>query len=112
MPLLATHNNTPSVPTTSTVTPIHNAKNSQENATLCRIERDKPSKSEKILSVEDNRVNQEGCFQVMLTKAGYAFEIADNGQIAVDMYQNDSSFDIILMIAWCWYTVYPPLWDS
>ena len=33
----------------------------------------------------------------MLTKAGYAFEIADNGQIAVDMYQNDSSFDIILM---------------
>ncbi|MCC4785775.1 hybrid sensor histidine kinase/response regulator [Vibrio splendidus] len=95
MPLPATHN-TPSVPTTSTVTPIHNAKTAKktlpEQAELNVI----PSKSEKILLVEDNRVNQKVA-SVMLTKAGYAFEIADNGQIAVDMYQNDSSFDIILM---------------
>ncbi|SBS61811.1 response regulator [Vibrio atlanticus] len=55
-----------------------------------------PSKSERILLVEDNRVNQKVA-SVMLTRAGYAFEIAENGQIAVDMYQNDSSFDIILM---------------
>ncbi|MFA0232829.1 response regulator, partial [Vibrio sp. 10N.261.45.A7] len=55
-----------------------------------------PSKSERILLVEDNRVNQKVA-SVMLKKAGYAFEIADNGQIAVDMYRNDSSFDIILM---------------
>ncbi|WP_060981423.1 response regulator [Vibrio splendidus] len=55
-----------------------------------------PIKSEKILLVEDNRVNQKVA-SVMLKKAGYAFEIADNGQIAVDMYQKDSSFDIILM---------------
>ncbi|WP_210472831.1 response regulator [Vibrio crassostreae] len=54
------------------------------------------SKSERILLVEDNRVNQKVA-SIMLKKAGYAFEIADNGQIAVDMYQNDSSFDIILM---------------
>ena len=53
-------------------------------------------KSERILLVEDNRVNQKVA-SIMLTKAGYAFEIADNGQIAVDMYQEDSSFDIILM---------------
>ncbi|MDN2665575.1 response regulator [Vibrio sp. 14N.309.X.WAT.E.F5] len=95
MPLPATHN-TPSVSTTSTVTPIHNAKTAKktlpEQAELDMI----PSKSEKILLVEDNRVNQKVA-SVMLTKAGYAFEIADNGQIAVDMYQNDSSFDIILM---------------
>ena len=95
MPLPATHN-TPSVSTTSTVTPIHNAKTAKktlpEQAELNVI----PSKSEKILLVEDNRVNQKVA-SVMLTKAGYAFEIADNGQIAVDMYQNDSSFDIILM---------------
>ncbi|CAK2137978.1 signal transduction histidine kinase [Vibrio crassostreae] len=95
MPLPATHNK-PSVSTTSTVTPIHNAKTAKktlpEQAELNVI----PSKSEKILLVEDNRVNQKVA-SVMLTKAGYAFEIADNGQIAVDMYQNDSSFDIILM---------------
>ncbi|MCC4855212.1 hybrid sensor histidine kinase/response regulator [Vibrio lentus] len=95
MPLPATHN-TPSVSTTSTVTLIHNAKTAKktlpEQAELNVI----PSKSEKILLVEDNRVNQKVA-SVMLTKAGYAFEIADNGQIAVDMYQNDSSFDIILM---------------
>ncbi|MEZ9317071.1 response regulator [Vibrio lentus] len=95
MPLPATHN-TPSASTTSTVTPIHNAKTAKktlpEQAELNVI----PSKSEKILLVEDNRVNQKVA-SVMLTKAGYAFEIADNGQIAVDMYQNDSSFDIILM---------------
>ncbi|MEZ8631378.1 response regulator [Vibrio lentus] len=95
MPLPATHN-TPSTYTTSTVTPIHNAKTIKktlpEQAELNVI----PSKSEKILLVEDNRVNQKVA-SVMLTKAGYAFEIADNGQIAVDMYQNDSSFDIILM---------------
>ncbi|MEZ9290373.1 response regulator [Vibrio lentus] len=95
MPLPASHN-TPSASTTSTVTPIHNAKTAKktlpEQAELNVI----PSKSEKILLVEDNRVNQKVA-SVMLTKAGYAFEIADNGQIAVDMYQNDSSFDIILM---------------
>ncbi|MGF1848658.1 response regulator [Vibrio lentus] len=95
MPLPAAHK-TPSVSTTSTVTPIHNAKTAKktlpEQAELNVI----PSKSEKILLVEDNRVNQKVA-SVMLTKAGYAFEIADNGQIAVDMYQNDSSFDIILM---------------
>ncbi|MFS1947978.1 response regulator [Vibrio lentus] len=95
MPLPAIHR-TPSASTTSTVTPIHNAKTAKktlpEQAELNVI----PSKSEKILLVEDNRVNQKVA-SVMLTKAGYAFEIADNGQIAVDMYQNDSSFDIILM---------------
>ncbi|MUK75399.1 response regulator [Aliivibrio fischeri] len=55
-----------------------------------------PSKSERILLVEDNRVNQK-VTSVMLKKAGYAFDIADNGQVAVDMYKNNSSYDVILM---------------
>lgn len=54
------------------------------------------AKSERILLVEDNRVNQKVA-SVMLKKAGYAYEIADNGQIAVEMYQKDNSFDVILM---------------
>ncbi|GMM89009.1 response regulator [Vibrio fortis] len=54
------------------------------------------AKSERILLVEDNRVNQKVA-SVMLKKAGYAYEIADNGQIAVDMYRKDNSYDVILM---------------
>ncbi|KAB0300579.1 response regulator [Vibrio fortis] len=54
------------------------------------------AKSERILLVEDNRVNQKVA-SVMLKKGGYAYEIADNGQIAVDMYRKDNSYDVILM---------------
>lgn len=54
------------------------------------------AKSERILLVEDNRVNQKVA-SVMLKKAGYSYEIADNGQIAVDMYRKDNSYDVILM---------------
>ncbi|CAK2491903.1 response regulator [Vibrio crassostreae] len=110
MPLLATYNGSPT-PTTSTVTSIRNenssstAKTGTSNTATANVKQTLPetseqntvpSKSERILLVEDNRVNQKVA-SVMLTKGGYAFEIADNGQIAVDMYQNDSSFDIILM---------------
>ncbi|WP_373960506.1 response regulator [Vibrio gigantis] len=98
MPLPATHNTAPA--TSSIVTPIHNAAPTIQAAKTTLPEEHQeepvPSKSEKILLVEDNRVNQKVA-SVMLKKAGYTFEIADNGQIAVDMYQNDSSFDIILM---------------
>ncbi|WP_286301028.1 response regulator [Vibrio apostichopi] len=110
MPLPATDSGSPA-PTTSTVTPIHTANSSSttktgtSNTPTANVKQTLPeapeqntvpSKSERILLVEDNRVNQKVA-SVMLTKGGYAFEIADNGQIAVDMYQNDSSFDIILM---------------
>ncbi|CAK3980158.1 response regulator [Vibrio crassostreae] len=110
MPLLATYNGSPT-PTTSTVTSIRTenssstAKTGTSNTATANVKQTLPetseqntvpSKSERILLVEDNRVNQKVA-SVMLTKGGYAFEIADNGQIAVDMYQNDSSFDIILM---------------
>ncbi|UTT86953.1 response regulator [Vibrio pelagius] len=54
------------------------------------------AKSEKILLVEDNRVNQKVA-SVMLKKGGYTFDIADNGQIAVDMYREDNNYDVILM---------------
>ncbi len=88
-------NKTKSTKKPATVTPILNAA-AKRTLPEERVQNTVPSKSERILLVEDNRVNQKVA-SVMLTKAGYAFEIADNGQIAVDMYQNDSSFDIILM---------------
>ncbi|NRD74116.1 response regulator [Shewanella sp. VB17] len=53
-------------------------------------------KSARILLVEDNHINQEVA-SYMLLKAGYSFDIADNGQDAVDMYRKDNSYDIILM---------------
>ena len=95
MPLPAAHT-APAASTSSTVTPIHSAQTAKKTLPEQAEPNFVPSKSEKILLVEDNRVNQKVA-SVMLKKAGYAFEIADNGQIAVDMYRNDSSFDIILM---------------
>ncbi|WP_182026859.1 response regulator [Vibrio rotiferianus] len=55
-----------------------------------------PQKHERILLVEDNTVNQKVA-SLLLSKAGYQFEIAENGQVAVDMFQQDRGFDIILM---------------
>ncbi|MFA0056923.1 response regulator [Vibrio echinoideorum] len=86
----------PATSKASTVTPIHNANSAKPTLPEEVDQQTVPTKSERILLVEDNRVNQKVA-SVMLTKAGYAFEIAENGQIAVNMYQNDSSFDIILM---------------
>tara|TARA_B100001059_G_scaffold229539_1_gene262279 strand:- start:507 stop:1226 length:720 start_codon:yes stop_codon:yes gene_type:complete len=86
----------PATSKASTITPIHNANSAKPTLPEEVDQQTVPTKSERILLVEDNRVNQKVA-SVMLTKAGYAFEIAENGQIAVDMYQNDSSFDIILM---------------
>lgn len=54
------------------------------------------SRHERILLVEDNRVNQKVA-SLMLDKAGFHYAIAENGQIAIDMYSEDSSFDVILM---------------
>ncbi|CDT82306.1 Putative histidine kinase [Vibrio coralliirubri] len=93
---LPTAQSAPATPSNSTVTPIHSVQTAKQTLPEQPELNTVPSKSEKILLVEDNRVNQKVA-SVMLKKAGYAFEIADNGQIAVDMYQNDSSFDIILM---------------
>lgn len=55
-----------------------------------------PMRRERILLVEDNRVNQKVA-SLLLSKAGYQFEVAENGQIAVEMFQRDGGFDIILM---------------
>ncbi|PMM59521.1 response regulator [Vibrio splendidus] len=95
MPLPSGHT-PPATSKASTVTPIHNANSAKPTLPEEVDQQTVPTKSERILLVEDNRVNQKVA-SVMLTKAGYSFEIAENGQIAVNMYQNDSSFDIILM---------------
>jgi CheY-like chemotaxis protein len=50
----------------------------------------------RILIVEDNRVNQKVA-SLLLAKAGYQFDIADNGQIALDKFQSDEHYDLILM---------------
>ncbi|MEF1230199.1 response regulator, partial [Vibrio fortis] len=76
-----------SAPIASTPQPTSTPKEEVENIV---------AKSERILLVEDNRVNQKVA-SVMLKKGGYAFEIADNGQIAVDMYRKDNGYDVILM---------------
>ncbi|MFM2580918.1 response regulator [Vibrio fortis] len=76
-----------SAPIASTPQPTFTPKEEVENIV---------AKSERILLVEDNRVNQKVA-SVMLKKGGYAFEIADNGQIAVDMYRKDNGYDVILM---------------
>ncbi len=48
-----------------------------------------------ILLVEDHPVNQKTA-TIMLTKAGYSVEVAENGRIAVDMIL-DNDYDIVLM---------------
>ncbi|OLQ86283.1 hybrid sensor histidine kinase/response regulator [Vibrio panuliri] len=50
----------------------------------------------KVLLVEDNTVNQKVA-SLILEKAGYQYEIAENGQVAVDMYRHHHDYQVILM---------------
>ncbi|HOE41036.1 MAG TPA: response regulator [Rhodoferax sp.] len=54
----------------------------------------------RILLVEDNEINQEVAIE-MLSEAGFAVEVAENGQIAVNLVQarfaEDLPYDIVLM---------------
>ena len=52
-------------------------------------------KGARILLVEDNELNQEVAAE-LLKEAGFVVDIADNGQIAVDMVQH-AAYDIVLM---------------
>ncbi|MGU3845338.1 hypothetical protein ACVZHT_27590, partial [Vibrio diabolicus] len=76
--------------TNTTHTPEKTSHAEQSEATVT------PIRSERILLVEDNRVNQKVA-SLLLSKAGYQFEVAENGQVAVEMFQKDGGFDIILM---------------
>ncbi|HCZ9286160.1 response regulator [Vibrio alginolyticus] len=91
---LRVSNTTPAEPHQENTTPdkTHKlpASSEQPEATVT------PIRSERILLVEDNRVNQKVA-SLLLSKAGYQFEVAENGQIAVEMFQKDGKFDVILM---------------
>ncbi len=56
------------------------------------------SRTGRILLTEDNELNQE-IAQVILEEAGFTVEIADNGQMAVDMVRNSKPgwYQVILM---------------
>lgn len=56
---------------------------------------DEAQKDYRILLVEDTPMNQE-LTQIMLEKAGYKMDLAENGQIAVDMLK-DKKYDLVLM---------------
>ena len=59
--------------------------------------REEMKRSVRLLLAEDNPVNQK-LAKLMLTKAGYHVEIADNGEEAVQRYLSDpQSFDAIFM---------------
>jgi signal transduction histidine kinase/DNA-binding response OmpR family regulator len=59
--------------------------------------REEIKRSVKILLAEDNPVNQK-LAKLMLAKAGYAVEVADNGKIALEKYTRaPDDFDLIFM---------------
>lgn len=49
-----------------------------------------------VLLVEDNPINQKVAL-LLLERAGYLYQKANNGQEAVDIYRNSPKFDVILM---------------
>ncbi|NMP33553.1 response regulator [Thalassotalea sp. M1531] len=50
----------------------------------------------KVLLVEDNKINQKVAI-LLLEKAGYQYQVANDGQEALDIYCDDHNFDVILM---------------
>jgi signal transduction histidine kinase/ActR/RegA family two-component response regulator len=50
----------------------------------------------RLLLVEDNTINQRVAL-AMLRKRGYSIELAENGQIALDILDRDAEFDVVLM---------------
>ena len=54
------------------------------------------AETKRVLLVEDNLVNQKVA-SLHLKKAGFDFDIANNGQEAVDIYSSNQEFSLILM---------------
>ncbi|MGF1684602.1 response regulator [Photobacterium minamisatsumaniensis] len=57
---------------------------------------DSSNTSKRVLLVEDNAVNQKVA-SLHLKKAGFVYDIANNGQEAIDMYSSSRTFSLILM---------------
>ncbi|MGL6314380.1 response regulator [Vibrio sp. WXL103] len=75
-------------PQATTKTPDSHNVSAQPNVPL-------EDKKERVMLVEDNKVNQM-VTSLFLEKAGYQYEIANNGQEAINTYLS-GNFDIILM---------------
>ncbi|MFA0084690.1 response regulator [Vibrio sp. 10N.261.51.F12] len=81
-----------------------NIDNLKDNASLLddSMAKSEPLKADavesaiRVLLVEDNMVNQKVA-SLHLQKAGYAYVIANDGQQALEAYQSDPHFDVILM---------------
>ncbi|KLV05491.1 hypothetical protein ABT56_12135 [Photobacterium aquae] len=56
----------------------------------------KASSKDRVLIVEDNAVNQKVA-SLFLKKAGFTFDIANNGQEAVDLFKQNKNYSAILM---------------
>ncbi|WP_117236352.1 response regulator [Vibrio maerlii] len=74
---------------------INQAKDGSSNSEQTAIQVPSDSAS-KILLVEDNRVNQKVA-SVLLNKAGFNLDIADNGLEALNLMKQHNQYDIILM---------------
>ena len=72
--------------------PIHSVKPAEPS----ELVKDNVSQYINVLLVEDNPINQKVA-GLLLDRAGYHYQIANNGQEAIDIYQQSPDFDIILM---------------
>lgn len=91
---LAFHSNLPStMRNTAMANNIERATHVNNSTTTIK---DNNTPKEHILIVEDNLVNQKVA-SLFLSKSGYTFDIANNGQEAIDKFTESDAYHLILM---------------